>query len=371
MAFEAFEKTPEVAPLLVRLYDTHNLYALAKDKESDGACSELTTIMTDLLSIKLSEKESELITDVLLALMKQAQKDLKKALSERLASMDTVPLRMILSIANDEIDVAEAVLRDSPVLQDLDLCYIIQGKGVEHARPIAERSGLSASVINMLADTKDFQVAVNLAENDGVQLTQHAYRIFGDMAKYSETLARPLLNREDLPQDIAGRLYQFVSDELKQNLSERFGIGSAPALAALDDITIEMTTPAHKASDDDQRIAYAHNQQRRGELKFPTMLATLRRGQYSTFMAQFSVYTGLPSNTVKAMVRQDNGKALATACRALDVSKSDFVSLYLLTDRFRAAHKRVVNHKELTRIMTMFDEISPEEARQILKNSRN
>ena len=72
MAFEAFEKTPEVAPLLVRLYDTHNLYALAKDKESDGACSELTTIMTDLLSIKLSEKESELITDVLLALMKQA-----------------------------------------------------------------------------------------------------------------------------------------------------------------------------------------------------------------------------------------------------------------------------------------------------------
>jgi uncharacterized protein (DUF2336 family) len=193
------------------------------------------------------------------------------------------------------------------------------------------------------------------------------------MTKDHKDLAKPLLSREDLPQDIAGQLYQFVSDELKAILQARFGIGAAPVVAALEDVTLEMI--ATKTQKDHQEVdslmAHAHNQQRRGELKLPGIVAALRRGQLSTFIAQFAVYTGLPAATVKAMMRQETGKGLALACRAMDVPKADFVSLYLLTDRFRSAQKRVVNHKELTRVMTMYDEIQPDEARKILKNSRH
>ena len=177
MTFEVLEKSPEVAPLLVRLYDTHNLYSLAEDKGNEEACFELTTIMVDLLNIRLSDKESELITDVLLGLMKQAEKDLKAALADRLSTMDKVPLRMILSLANDEISIADPVLRNSPVLHDLDLIYILQSKGVVHGRSIAQRDGLSTTIINLLADTKDFQIAVNLANNDGAALTEHAFNL--------------------------------------------------------------------------------------------------------------------------------------------------------------------------------------------------
>jgi len=371
MTFEAFEKTPQVAPLLVRLYDTHNLYTLAREKDSEGSCAELTTIMTDLMTIKLSDKESELIADVLLGLMKQAQKDLKLALSERLASMEHVPLRIILSMANDDIQIADPILRQSPVLQDLDLLYILQAKGAEHGRSIAQRAGLSASVINMLADTKDFETAVYLSENDGISLTEHAYAILSDMAKHSDRLARPLLSREDLPQEIAGKLYQFVSDELKNVLRTRFGMASEAVVAALDDITIEMVASEAPKNDHDRLMAYAQNQHRRGELKMPGMTAVLRRGQLSTFVAQFSAFCELPAETVKAMMKQESGQKLAIACRALDVSKPDFVSLFLLTDRFRSTVKRVINHKELSRIMTMYDEIDPQEARNVIRSSRH
>ena len=103
MAFDGLEKTPEVAPLLVRLYDTHNLYSLAGEKECDSARMELATIMTDILKIKLSDREKELIADDILGLMKQAERDLRAALSERLASMDNVPLRVGLGLSNDSI----------------------------------------------------------------------------------------------------------------------------------------------------------------------------------------------------------------------------------------------------------------------------
>ena len=373
MTFEVLEKSPEVAPLLVRLYDTHNLYALAEDKGSEDACFELTTVMVDLLNIRLSDRESELITDVLLALMKQAEKDLKIALADRLSGMQNVPLRMVLNLANEDISIADSVLRNSPVLHDLDLIYILQSKGVDHGRSIALRKGLSAAIINMLADTKDFQIAVNLSGNDGAALTEHAFRIFADMARYSDVLARPLLSRDDVPQEIAGKLYQFVGEELKTMLTERFGIGAAKIVAAaIDDITIELReTDNTKYDAGEMLLAHAHNQQRRGELKLPSIVSLLRRGQYSTFLAQFSVFCGLSVDMTKAMVRQETGKGLALTCKALDIPKADFVSLFLLTDRFRTHTKRMVNHKELSRIMSMYDSIDREDAIKALTNSRN
>lgn len=358
--------------MLVKLYDAHSLYALAGDKNCAASCYELATIMTDLLTIRLSEREGELITDVLLALMKQAESDLKVALAERLSSMDNIPLRMVLSIANDEIGIADPVLRRSPVLQDMDLIYILQSKGVSHGRAMAFREGLSAPVIDMLAGTKDFGIAVTLCENDGINLTERAFAIFADMAREHDTLATPLSARKDLPQEIARDLYHFVSGELKKALHERFGIGISPVVVALEDVTQEMgAPPSQERSYIDQLMAYAHNQQRYGDLKLPGIVAALRRGQLTTFIAQFAVYAGLPADSVKAMMRQESGKVLALVCRAMEVPKGDFVSLYLLTDRFRSVHKRVITHNELTRVMMMYDNIDPDKAREILKKNRH
>lgn len=372
MAFEVLEKSPKVAPLLVRLYDTHNLYSLAENKANEGACFELSTIMVDLLSINLSEKESELITDVLLALMKQAEKDLKVALAEQLSGMDSVPLRMILALANEEIEIADSILRASPLLEDLDLAYILQSRGVTHGRSIATRRGLSGAIIDMLANTKDFEIAVNLSNNDGVSLTQHAFKIFADMARNNEVLARPLLSRDDVPQEVVGALYEFVGAELKKILTERFGIGAKVANEVLEDIVLELRDPdslRHETTD--ILMTAAHHAMARGELRISTVIGSLRRGQYATFMTQIATLFALPLDTVKAMMRQETGRGLALACRAKDVTKADFVSLYLLTEKFRAHGKKMVSHTELTRIMTMYDTIDPEDAREIMKNSRH
>jgi uncharacterized protein (DUF2336 family) len=371
MAFDGLERTPGVAPLLVRLYDTHNLYTLAGEKECDDARLELSAIMVDLLKINLSDREKELITDVLLGLIKQAEKDLRLALSERLSGMDNVPLRMVLGLANDDIDIADPVLRLSPVLHDLDLAYILQARGVTHGRSIAQRKGLSSDIINMLADTKDFQIAVNLSNNDGVSLTEHAYRIYAEMAKNNETLATPLLGRSDVPLEVAGKLYEFVGEELKNMLRKKYGSAAIVATNAVDDIVLEVGTGAANAEAAEHLIHMAKNLEYRGELKVSVMISNLRRGQNATFLAEFSVFCKIPADQAKKVVCEKSGKALATVCRGLDVTKGDFVSLYLLTDKFRSGSKKVINHKELSRIMVMFDEIHPDDAKVLLKNLRH
>ena len=128
MDLSFLDKSSDVTPLLVRLYDSHKLYGLAKDKKP-LARAELMSIISDLLGMNLSPRESELIADVLIALMRQAEKDLRQALAERLSMLEKAPLRLILQISHDEIEIAAPVLRNSAVLGELDLIYIIKSKG--------------------------------------------------------------------------------------------------------------------------------------------------------------------------------------------------------------------------------------------------
>jgi uncharacterized protein (DUF2336 family) len=375
MAFDALENSPEVAPLLVRLYDTHNLYSLAENRGNAQASGELATIMVDLLRVRLSEKESELITDVLLTLMKQAERDLKLALADRLSAMPEAPLRIVLSLANEEISIADPVLRANPVLKDVDLIYILQSKGIAHGRSIARRPGLGVELINMLADTRDFEIAVNLSENDGIALTNHAYDILSAMAKDNKNIAHPLSLRDDLPKEIAEKLYKYVGAEMKKLLQQRFGAEAKLAETVLDDITVEFASsqplPAYNLPEDvEHLLAAIRLQHNRGELKVPNMVSTLRRAQYSTFAAQFSVFTGIPFVKAKALLKEESGRTLANISKALEISKADFVSLYLLTDRFRHHGKRVVGHGELSRIMTMYDSIKITEAAKFMDEAK-
>ena len=103
MDLSFLDKSSSVTPLLVRLYDSHKLYSLAKDKKP-LARAELTSAVSELLEMDLSPREGELIADVLIELMRQAEKDLCQALSEKLSVVDNVPLRLILQFSNDTID---------------------------------------------------------------------------------------------------------------------------------------------------------------------------------------------------------------------------------------------------------------------------
>ncbi len=371
MAFDGFEKIPAVNPLLVRLYDTHTLYSLASGADAQ-ARQELTDVMIDLLSIPLSAKEGEIITDVLIGLMKKAESDLKAALSDRLSAMPQIPLRMVLALANEEIAVAEPVLRKSPMLHDMDLIYIVQARGVSHARAVARRPSMGQGLIDMLAELYDVETAINLCENRAINLSERAFGIFEKMAETDSRIARPLVVRDDLPQKIAQKLYAHVGVDLKRALADKMGHQADVAIQTLNEVMLEMVEARIPEDGDvmDRYTAAARYQMERGELKMPSMIAALRRGQYSTFTGQAVIFFDLPLAVTMAVLKQKGGTSLAVACKAMDVSKADFISLYLLTERFRSRERRVIGHDELSRMMTAYDAIDQERALHMLNDSR-
>ena len=94
---------------------SRDLLSLAQDK-SLSARSELVENISDLFlspESRLNEHERALMNDVLLKLINSVEKSVKKDLSKRLATMDDVSPELVAKLANETIDIAEPILRQS------------------------------------------------------------------------------------------------------------------------------------------------------------------------------------------------------------------------------------------------------------------
>lgn len=349
---------------MVSLYDKQKLNGLARSQDPSSRAA-LTGVMADLLDIELNPRERELITDVLMGIMRQAEEDLRMALSERFAAMDNVPLRIILQLANDEIKIAEPVLRQSPVLQDMDLIYIIKAKGPAHWRSIASREGLGGKVVDLLAETRDFPTAVTLTKNKKVTLSDRAIDIFAQMSKTSDALARPLLMRPELPEGVARKIYEFVGEELKKSFSFRFK-------TAVDEVVSEFKNADRREfMPNSQMIRAAEQLHERGQLEISKMISVLKRGQLASFIAMYSVFCGLSRETVYNMIQQPTGKGLALSCKAMGIRKSDFMSFFLLTHAARGKDARVIDQEKMGMALQAYDMLNREQAQKILNKYRH
>ena len=357
------------AQILAQLGDIDQLYDLARETNSESR-EALAHAVSSVLEKELTARESELVADVLIALLKQAEKDVRQAMAERLSIMDEVPLRLVLHLANDEIDVAKPILNKSAVLGDFDLLYIIKSKPAEYWREIAMREYLSAQVMTVLAETGDFDTAMALVENTNITLTEEAMVALSDVAQEGDLLALPLLRRSEVSQDIAVRLYKYVSEDVKAFICENYDLDIQKVEPVLNDVIVEFVEPAatKDCAPEEHMMSAARSFKEKGALNVKLMLSSLRRGHIKSFIAQLSVYTDLPASTICKMLTQSSGQGLALVSKAHGIEKHDFLSMFMLTSKIWN-HGRLVESQEIKTAISYYNKVTPELALSIMKEN--
>jgi len=366
----------DISPLLVGLYDSHKEYARTGESQpqfKEVICQQ----MADILSVSSRVVDREMVTDVLVTLLRQSETDLKAAMAERLALIENAPLRLLLQLLNDDISVAKPVILKSQVLNDLDLLYIIQSRDTTFWQVIAERKNLNENVVDALADTHDVPTAKKLVANDTIQFSKFAMGILEGLAKENEDLARPLLQRPDVPEHIARALYQLVGQELKIALEEKsVEILGAEKAAVVADIVHDVVgefaqdSKAYGYMPTEAMMRAADLFLRQGKLDVHLMLRTLKRGQASSYVAQLSTYSGLSPDIVISLLQQKNGQGLAVIARACGIKRQEFAMLFVLT-RQVFDKSEDVSAAMTIRAHEYFDKISVDLARTILKRSQH
>lgn len=351
----------------VNVLDPQELLQYAQDTSDAGRQRLARAVAHFFEENNLNDHEKDLAGDILLNLVRQAEQDLREALSERLAVQANVPPELVVFLANDEIPVARHVLLHSPVLNDVDLIYIITSKGQDHWQTIAKRDALSPSVADKLIDTGDPGTVMSLIDNARVNLQKSSMRKLVKFSLKSEQLQAPLLRRPEVDADVAIDLYMVVSEALRKEIAGKFPIAGHLVDHAIEDLIHELSNEAKGLRQTTpEMLALAKRFNDRKEVTADLMIKTLRRGQIGFFLALFGERIGLSPDDVVKLIQKDGGKPFVVACRYTGLMKSEFASLFLLSRGIRTGDK-IVDQRELALALKNFDAMKDFDVQRIMK----
>lgn len=359
---------------LVKLHDAQSVLSLAREKTPE-AFKQLSDIIVEAMDGDMSHSEAELAADILVDLAKKLQKNLRKGLAARLAHLESVPLRLALYLANDEIEVAEEFLQNSPALNDTDLYYIVQGQGPEHWAAIAKRKGLAPEVINLLAEKYEYYTSRNLLNNKEIDLTIKALNTLKNFVAEHKDLIRQFVQRQEITHTMVTELYWQVNAEERQMIA---------TLCDPEMVPDDVDTALQDTMTDFQNITFgsltitaemqdiAQKTHERGLLNLNKLVTTLKDGQIGLFYAMFSVYSGISMDNLDRIFLDKDGKALAIVCKNLGFDRSVFVAFFVQTRKARKV-KEVMQQNALYKALAFYNKITQAEAQKlvstILKNA--
>lgn len=367
----ASAKVGGINPVLAKLYLSHGIRAEAISTMSSEDRTDLCDDVASLIEMAERPTDREMAADILLSLLRHAEKNLKEAISERLSVLDKAPLRLILQFINEDIDIAKPVLRKSPVLNDLDLLYIIQSRDSPFWQAIAQRQNLGENVIETLVDTKDIITAKNLVENNDVIFSDYALGRIVRLASEADILNECLIDRvQSLKGDFARRIYAYAGESLKTVLIEKCGDFSQDVSQTLEDVLAEFTVaPPPHFMPTASMLKAAELFIKEGKINRTLMLNTLKRGQIGSFIAQFSKFTQLPVPVVVAMLQQKSGRSLAIASKANGIDRNDFLVIFNFTRKTMG--EDYLSSADVATALGDYDRMTPDVARQLMNKRSN
>lgn len=310
------------------------LVALAHDS-SDEARSSLVSELYEFCraAAGLFEAERALALDIVTDIIALAPVAVRKRLAERVAGDPEAPHALVLALARDDIAVAFRVLLESPVLEDPDFVGILEDKPLEHQLSMLQRETVSPVVASATVETRDPQVVKWLVENPGAEIPRSIMETIVEAARGEPMLQRPLVDRADLPIDLAAKMQEFLPDELRTRLIAHHRLDAADQ---------RETTASHPTIDAER------------------LVAVLRAGKIADFEALFADLVGISRAAAKRLVASPTGEAMAVALKAHGVDRSTFATIFLLSRKARK-HGALAPEK-LARATAAYDCLSSEEA---------
>lgn len=357
--------------------DLRFLLELALDKSLEGRRALTATIgdLFDKQDGELSERERALMTDILRKLIHDCEIAVRRDLAERLSRAPNPPHELIVALANDDIEVAEPILRASTVLRDAELVGVIRHRTQQHQLAIAMRRSLSEYVSDALVETGNIDVVKVLLENSDARISEATMEYLAEESRRVDTYQEPLLRREDLKPELAARMYLWVSAALRSHIVENFDVDPSLIDDHLEDAAGAVareseSQPGEVPQAEPEKVKPAEVLARRlteqRKITPDFLVQVLRQGEVPLFEALFSELSGLKAPRLQNVLYDSGGEGLAIACRAMAMPKPTFATIFLLSRRGHTG-KKIVDPRELSRALLLFDKIAPAAATEVMK----
>lgn len=290
-------------------------------------------------AMKISSNRA-LLSSIFMSLVVEAERNIRRVLSERLACVDWAPNALINILALDEIEIARPIIAFSPVLEEHDLVRLLVEATIEHQIEVARRPRLTQTVVAAILEQAEPAVLTALANNHTAELSPSDMDELVEISRHVAAMRTPLSEHPRLTDTLARRLYFWVGVALREGLVDRFRLDSV----ALDQALAASVAEAHTGLRADAQPRAAREgeldvmEQRlidklhsAGQLRPAYLVRALREGRLGLFIAAMGALGGFESAQIQACLNSDRPELLALACVAVGIDRSAFPDILEMT----------------------------------------
>ncbi|MEI3805817.1 DUF2336 domain-containing protein [Agrobacterium sp. CCNWLW32] len=232
------------------------------------------------------------------------------ALAEALADAQDAPRAILVSLAEDQPEIACTVIARSPVLGEADLVDLA-GRGESLTRAlIAARPGLPRGVCAALAEVGDLPETIILLENDDAFITPFSLRRIAERHGCDADIRDLLLRREALPADARHLLMGRISEALAGSALVHAMIARNRADSLFREAEDSATILIASSVSSPELPALVEHLRQRLELTPALLIHAVCSGRLEFFTAAMVNLSGLDDRKVRAILATGRPHAL-------------------------------------------------------------
>jgi uncharacterized protein (DUF2336 family) len=300
-----------------------------------GSRAEALRRVTDLFvsgTARFSEDQIALLDEVMSQLAREIDASARATFGARLASMSEAPPQVLREMAlDDEIAVAEPVLRGAAQLDGATLIEGAKTKGQDHLLAISRRAYLPESVTDLLVERGNREVALSTAGNAGARFSEYGYSTLVERSESDGDLAVCMWSRKESPRQHLLRLFSNASESVRARLkaADRGKADVIRDMIAKAAEQFQAETRRHSAEYAAAEAA-VRSLYRYGGLSVTKLAEFARAGKFDETTIALSLLSNLPIGLVERAFSQDASEQILVLAKAMGLSWDDTKELLVL-----------------------------------------
>jgi uncharacterized protein (DUF2336 family) len=333
---------------------------------SDEHRVEMLTRITDLFlagANRYSDVQINLFDEVMTKLTSAIEAKARARLSVKLAGTANAPAGVIRKLAaDDDIEVARPVLKNSRRLTDADLLANARVKGQPHLLAISERKTLSEAVTDVLVMRGDRQVAHSVVRNAGARFSDAGFRVLVRRSASDESLAVQVGARGDLPRQHFLSLLEQASATVRTRLAMENPRASAAVQNVLTEVVGGIRTETRRASD-----GYANAREevqalrRANRLNESEVYRFAREGKFEQTAIALSYMCGIELDAVEHGLQEQGHEIVLILAKIAGFSSTGAKALLLLKTADRG-----ISAQDLDHALRSYEQLQTSTAQRVL-----
>jgi uncharacterized protein (DUF2336 family) len=280
---------------------------LLSDHSAEARIETMSKLVSSLESDALAGPEREIATDILHRFAADAEAAVREAVAWQLHNSPLLTDALATKLARDIGRVAFPVLRNVKRLSDDFLLQVIAERDAEKHLAIAGRWNVSPRLADAIVETANVKVIACLMGNGRARISDPTLHKALDRYGHLSVVNEPMAEREGLSLSVVEKLVAYVSEDIRSNLVERHHL--SPVLVAelvkrgREAATMLLLKPLAGNLDDLELVV--RHLDRDGRLTPSLMLRAVCAGDIELFTTGLAVRSKIATESARLLIWDD------------------------------------------------------------------